>query len=383
MTVYAGSTQLNGQYLFINSGYGNNFLLGRPNSSKPTTAGWSGPIDAGFEVFWNSINVGVGQTDFLNYSGGSNVGGFTFSTINASVAPTNLMELKKGLAIHNTNVSINKTTNAHALDVNGSGNFSGSIISSTVVSSGSSLQLGVSGSPNSVGVFSNSLQINNYLYINSFTNNFVFGRNNSLRPTANLNTGSPLIREGLEIFWNGVNSGKGQTDFFNYAQGTLNEGGFTFSTVSATVAPKSILDLKTNLSIFNTNVSINRTDNSYTLDVNGTGRFYGTCTATSFNATSDHRIKTNVVNLNDTEFTIDNLRPLHYYNTQLKKPDMGFIAHEVQQEFPFLVNGEKDATEYQSVNYNGFIALLVKEIQNLKMEMHTLKTEIQILKSKL
>jgi hypothetical protein len=38
----------------------------------------------------------------------------------------------------------------------------------------------------------------------------------------------------------------------------------------------------------------------------------------------------------------------------------------VQEIFPFLVHGEKDDSQLQSLNYNGFIALLVKEIQELK-----------------
>jgi hypothetical protein len=48
---------------------------------------------------------------------------------------------------------------------------------------------------------------------------------------------------------------------------------------------------------------------------------------------------------------------------------MGFIAHEVQSLFPFLVNHVKDGENMQSINYNGFIALLVKEVQSLKGEL--------------
>ena len=55
---------------------------------------------------------------------------------------------------------------------------------------------------------------------------------------------------------------------------------------------------------------------------------------------------------------------------------MGFIAHEVQEVFPFLVTGEKDGESMQSLNYNGFIAVLVKEIQDLKKENYILKTQI-------
>jgi hypothetical protein len=52
---------------------------------------------------------------------------------------------------------------------------------------------------------------------------------------------------------------------------------------------------------------------------------------------------------------------------------MGFIAHEVQALFPSIVSGQKDGPDYQSVNYTGLIALLVKEIQTLKADVAALK----------
>jgi hypothetical protein len=51
------------------------------------------------------------------------------------------------------------------------------------------------------------------------------------------------------------------------------------------------------------------------------------------------------------------------------KKDIGFIAHEVQEFYPFLVNGEKDGKDTQSLNYNGFIGILTKEIQVLKKKV--------------
>ena len=88
-------------------------------------------------------------------------------------------------------------------------------------------------------------------------------------------------------------------------------------------------------------------------------------TAASFNATSDYRIKENVEEL-DENFTVNRLRPVHYYNKSLQKQDIGFIAHEVQEHFPYLVTGEKDGKDMQSLNYTGLIGILVKEIQDLK-----------------
>jgi hypothetical protein len=107
------------------------------------------------------------------------------------------------------------------------------------------------------------------------------------------------------------------------------------------------------------NVGIGTTNPQYVLDVNGTVR------GTSFSTTSDYRIKKNVTSLSDS-YTVDNLHPVAYLNMSSNREDIGFLAHEVQEHYPFLVNGEKDGAEMQSINYIGLIGILVKEIQELK-----------------
>ena len=97
-----------------------------------------------------------------------------------------------------------------------------------------------------------------------------------------------------------------------------------------------------------------------------------TVTAATFNASSDYRIKTNVVDMDET-ITIDKLRPVKYTNTQTQREDMGFIAHEVQEEFPFLVSGNKDDENYQSLNYIGLISVLVNEVKQLKKRIQILE----------
>ena len=99
----------------------------------------------------------------------------------------------------------------------------------------------------------------------------------------------------------------------------------------------------------------------------------GTCTAVSFNSTSDYRIKDQIQPLNES-FSVDNLKSVTYINKNSGKPDIGFIAHEVQEIFPYLVSGEKDAEQMQSLNYIGLIGVLVKEIQELKKRIRILET---------
>jgi len=106
----------------------------------------------------------------------------------------------------------------------------------------------------------------------------------------------------------------------------------------------------------------------------------GIIRSVSFNATSDYRMKHNVQILDSTS-SIDLLRPVEY-DLSGGKHDMGFLAHEVQEVFPFLVEGEKDGKDMQSLNYNGFIALLVKEVQDLKKENRELKERMDKLEQR-
>jgi Chaperone of endosialidase len=93
----------------------------------------------------------------------------------------------------------------------------------------------------------------------------------------------------------------------------------------------------------------------------------GQVSAASFNAGSDYRIKSDIQIL-DGSYNVDCLNPVTYINKTLNKRDIGFIAHEVQEHYPFLVDGEKDGENNQTLNYIGIIGILTKEIQDLKRE---------------
>jgi hypothetical protein len=109
------------------------------------------------------------------------------------------------------------------------------------------------------------------------------------------------------------------------------------------------------------NVGINTSNPAALLDVNGKVQ------AVIFNTVSDYRIKADVKDL--MHKTIDNVRPVEYYNTISNHVEYGFIAHELQAIFPELVNGVKDNPNYQSINYTGLIAIIVKELQDIKAKL--------------
>ena len=100
-----------------------------------------------------------------------------------------------------------------------------------------------------------------------------------------------------------------------------------------------------------------------------------TITGTQFKATSDYRIKTDIHDLDSKLHNVDNLRPVIYKQVQNNNVNIGLIAHELQEYFPFLVDGEKDGEKTQAVNYIGLIGVLIKEIQDLKKRVNTLESE--------
>jgi hypothetical protein len=115
----------------------------------------------------------------------------------------------------------------------------------------------------------------------------------------------------------------------------------------------------------------------------GTINATGAITALSFTATSDYRAKEDIKPLNLEEYSVDNLNPVHFKFKNSGKESIGLIAHELQEYYPFLVEGEKDGEQKQSVNYNGLIGVLIKEIQELKKDLNNTKCLVDQLRNQL
>ena len=108
--------------------------------------------------------------------------------------------------------------------------------------------------------------------------------------------------------------------------------------------------------------------------VTGNTTVSGTINTNEIVIGSDYRLKSDIMTLNEL-FVVDNLRPVFYNKENCEKKEFGFIAHELQEYYPDLVNGIKDGENMQSVNYNSFIAILVNEIQMLKKRLSLLENQ--------
>jgi hypothetical protein len=259
------------------------------------------------------------------------------------------------------NVGINNSSPAYKLDINGDMN----------LSSGSKLRFRGSGSK----IYDDAeLRIctDNDMYFYC-TNYPINDSNYILKLTDGIGvdiSGDARIKGKTYIGLNNPGAGSGDTAYLEYVvtTGTTNNTEKTTLRIVVDDNESDSINLKPS-----GNVGINNDSPAYKLDVSGTIgcsslTSTGKITGLSFNATSDYRLKQNVQLLNETNKSINELKPIEY-DLSGGNHDMGFLAHEVQEIFPFLVNGEKDGKDFQSINYNGFIALLVKEIQDLKKEM--------------
>jgi hypothetical protein len=111
------------------------------------------------------------------------------------------------------------------------------------------------------------------------------------------------------------------------------------------------------------------------------GSISTTTTATSYNTSSDYRLKDNQQPLTNSGAFIDALQPKTWdWKTDGSK-GVGFIAHEVQAVSPGSVVGEKDAVDadgkpvMQAMEYGSaeFIANIVAELQSLRARVAALE----------
>jgi hypothetical protein len=103
---------------------------------------------------------------------------------------------------------------------------------------------------------------------------------------------------------------------------------------------------------------------------------------TTYNVTSDYRLKTVVGAINDSGTRIDALYPVEYTWNSNGQRTRGFLAHQFQEVYADSVTGTKDAVdnngnpEYQSMQAGTaeVIADLVAEIQSLRKRLTALES---------
>lgn len=132
-----------------------------------------------------------------------------------------------------------------------------------------------------------------------------------------------------------------------------------------------------------TSLSGSPASTEYLLDVSGNIKTIGVVNV------SDYRIKEDIVYMSDVTTAgnitsvdrlrlthqISQLRPVMFQNRlRDHRWEYGFIAHELQDVFPELVNGIKDTVgEYQAISYHQLFALCCEEIKTLNARIQQLE----------
>ena len=143
--------------------------------------------------------------------------------------------------------------------------------------------------------------------------------------------------------------------------------------------------------------------------MNGSTTQIADANATSFNATSDYRLKENIEDLTDGITKVKQLQPRKYnwISDETDTLEDGFIAHEVATVVPSVVKGSKDGVvvwqegeelpdgvslgdnklddggnttpEYQGIDYGKLVPLLTAALQEAIAKIETLETKVAAL----
>jgi hypothetical protein len=108
---------------------------------------------------------------------------------------------------------------------------------------------------------------------------------------------------------------------------------------------------------------------------------YVVANGTSWTTNSDARLKTNVQNLGYGLTSVLALLPKEYeYKIDEGKKCFGFIAQDVVNVIPELVDAPEDSSEMMGIEYQSLIPIMVKAIQELKAELDSVKSELATIK---
>jgi len=113
-----------------------------------------------------------------------------------------------------------------------------------------------------------------------------------------------------------------------------------------------------------------------------------TSSSTSYNTSSDHRLKENVTAITSATDRLKQLNPVRFnFIADADTTVDGFLAHEVQDVVPEAITGTKDAVdsegnpEYQGIDQSKLVPLLVATIQEQQAAIEALTARVTALEA--
>jgi len=252
---------------------------------------------------------------------------------------------------------------------------------------GGNLGLGVT--PSAWGISAKAFQFGGYSYVaNSGGNDTVIGNNaynNGAGPDRYINTGyASRIYSGQStsggFVWNIAPSGTaGSTISYTQAM-TLTTGPELLvnctSTPSASVSGAQIANPLGTSSKFSCGSLTSSVAHIDFINGNGTvGSISTNGTLTSYNVTSDQRLKENIVDAPEFGSVIDSIKVRSYdWKADGNHQRAGFVAQELVTVAPEAVHQPADPEEMMAVDYSKLVPMLVKEIQSLRARVAQLES---------
>lgn len=374
----------------------------------------------GLHLSWNASALfnGIsaqGYSGFVNHRG-TGPGGFTWAQTNNASTYLQLMRLNpNGLLIGG---GLQDYPNER-LDVDGNVRFSGALMPNGISgSSGQVLISGGSNNPPTWGSFTNLYTSNGSLtgdrIVTQGTNTIAFTSSattgtshfsvdgttlnvDAVNNRVGIGTASAVSRltvsgnimlngsgsanvQGSYFVWNDGNlGGSGRSGFLNHRG--LGSGGFVFSGTADNTNFQEYMRIENN-----GNVGIGTTSPSQRLTVaNGTST--GTYTTSGWVHSSDARLKTNIIKVENALGLVNQLNGVYYnWNNNIESGrQLGFLAQDVQKVVPEVVMGvEGDVTkgETLSMAYQNLVPILVEAIKEQQKQIDELKAKLELLEKK-
>jgi len=166
----------------------------------------------------------------------------------------------------------------------------------------------------------------------------------------------------------------GTNDFQVHTNGAermrINSGGVALFGTTSENGPEGITingnSANTPYILINTGASAN-THVYFRYNSGTVGTITTTTTSTSYNTSSDQRLKENIADADDAGSKIDAIQVRKYdWKADGSHHDYGMIAQELQAVAPEAVSGDADSEEMMGVDYSKLVPMLIKEIQSLR-----------------
>ena len=113
---------------------------------------------------------------------------------------------------------------------------------------------------------------------------------------------------------------------------------------------------------------------------NEVGTINRTSSGTSYNTSSDYRLKENETAITDGITRVKQLKPYKFnFKVDKDKTVDGFFAHEVSGIVPEAISGEKDGENMQGIDQSKLVPLLTGALQEAITKIETLETKVAAL----